>query len=95
MKKIMMVAALLFMSGCATQTYHINGGSASTPNVDEMQNFFVGGIGQTKELDAAKICGSADKVVKVESKLEPLDVLLGLVTGGIYTPRHAKVYCKR
>ena len=95
MKKIIMIAAILLMSGCATQTYHINDGAASTPNVDEMQHFFVSGIGQTQELDADKICGGADKVVKVESKLEPLDIVLGLVTGGIYTPRHAKVYCKR
>ncbi len=95
MKKSIMIAAVLLMSGCATQTYHINGGASSTPNANEMQNFFVDGIGQTQELDAAKICGGADKVVKVESKQEALDVLLAMVTGGIYTPRHAKVYCKR
>lgn len=95
MKKILMVAALLAMSGCATQTYHINGGSASEPTADKMQNFFISGLGQQKEINAATVCGGADKVVKVESKLEFVDGLLGVLTGGLYTPRHAKVYCKR
>jgi len=99
MKKIMMITGVIAlvatMSGCATQTYHINGGSATTPTADKMQNFFVSGLGQTKEMDAAKICGGADKIIKVESKHEFVDGVLGVLTWGIYTPRHAKVYCKK
>lgn len=96
MKKTLLVIALLGISGCAIQTYHINGGGGgSSPTVDKMQNFFVSGIGQEKELNAASICGGADKIIKVESKLEFIDGLLGAISFGIYTPRHAKVYCKR
>lgn len=95
MKKLLLCAAAAAMiSGCATQTYYVNGKSAGTPKADEMQNFFVSGIGQEQKLDAASICGGADKVVKVESKQEFIDIFLGMITSGIYTPRHAKVYCK-
>lgn len=95
MKKAIIISlAILGLSGCATQTYYINGKSGSTPTKSEMQPFFVSGIGQEKDLDAAAICGGANKVIKVESKQEGLDCILGVVTFGIYTPRHAKVYCK-
>ena len=69
MKKTIVFIALLSLAGCATQTYHINRGSASMPTVNKMQNFFISGLGQEKELDAAAICGGSDNVVKVESKL--------------------------
>jgi len=52
-------------------------------------------LGQEKELDAATIFGGSDKVVKVESKLEFIDGVLGFLTAGLYTPGHAKVYCRK
>jgi len=95
MKKTLTIMALLAISGCATQTYHINPGNSSTPTADKMQNFFISGLGQEQEMDAASICGGADKVIKVASKHEFVDGLLGVLTFGLYTPRHAKVYCKK
>lgn len=95
MKKTAILLALVAMTGCATQTYHINGSSSSEPTADKMQNFFISGLGQQQEINAASVCGGADKVIKVESKQEPVDILLGMLTAGIYTPRHAKVYCKK
>lgn len=95
MKKILTVAAVAaLMTGCATQTTLVNGGSSATPTYVESQKFFVSGIGQEKTVDAAKVCGGASKVAQVESVEEAKDVLFGVVTFGIYTPRTAKVYCK-
>lgn len=92
--KIIGVLALSFvLSGCATQTYVINGGGPVEPTKDEMQPFFVSGLGQTKEMDAAEVCGGVDKIAKVESHMSFLNGLLGDLTWGIYTPRQAKVYC--
>lgn len=92
-KKISLVIAFAAISGCATQTFEINGGGALAPDEEKMQSFFVSGLGQTQEMDAAEICGGADKVAKVESHLNFIDGFLGALTYGIYTPRTAKVYC--
>ena len=49
--------------------------------------FFVSGIGQKKTVDAAKICGGAENVVKTETQQTFVNGLLGfIVTLGIYTP---------
>ena len=57
--------------------------------------FFVSGIGQKKTVDAAKICGGAENVVKTETQQTFVNGY-GLLTLGIYTPLEARVcsqYC--
>jgi len=95
MKKIIILIGILGLSGCATQTFTVNGGKSSMQKANESQVFFLSGIGQEKSINAAKICRSASKVVKVEVKQEFIDVVFSSITFGIYTPRHAKVYCKK
>lgn len=90
---IMMTAAALFLSGCATQTAVMNSGSQEA-SFESSQAFFISGIGQSKTIPAHEVCGSAERVAKVQTVQEPLDVVLGVVTLGIYTPRTAKVYCR-
>ena len=48
-------------------------------------HFFVSGIGQKKTVDAAKICGGAENVVKTETQQTFVNGLLGFITLGIYT----------
>ena len=55
-------------------------------------HFFVSGIGQKKTVDAAKICGGAENVVKTETQQTFVNGLLGFITLGIYTPLEARVY---
>jgi hypothetical protein len=89
------VAAVLtaaMLGGCATQTATVGGGGGRTAKED-MQTFFVSGLGQTQTIDAAAVCGGADKVAKVERTFSPLNWLLGSLTLGIYTPLDAKVHC--
>jgi uncharacterized lipoprotein YajG len=94
MKKILIIAiAAVAISGCAVQTFHINFSSTVEPTKREMQTFFVGGIGQEQEINAAQICGGADKVAKVDAHISFLDGLLGSLTFGIFTPLSARVYC--
>jgi Bor protein len=94
--KIISVAAAcsLALSGCATQTFTMSGNEGKQPTKEEAQVFWVAGIGQEQTIDAAKVCGGADRVAKVETQLGPLNILLGFVTFGIFSPRDAKVYCK-
>lgn len=89
------VVMVLVVTGCATQTYYLNKDNQSELRDQKMQHFFVGGIAQEKEVNAAQVCGGTNKVMKVESHQRFVDGLLSVVTLGIYTPRTAKVYCSR
>ena len=46
-------------------------------------------------VDAAKICGGAENVVKTETQQTFVNGLLGFITLGIYTPLEARVYCSQ
>ena len=50
---------------------------------------------QKKTVDAAKICGGAENVVKTETQQTFVNGLLGFITLGIYTPLEARVYCSQ
>jgi len=94
MKKLLATAVFaLLLTGCAQQTFVMKQNQTSAPKQVTTQHFFVSGIGQKKTLDAAAICGSQDKVVRVETQQTFVNGLLGFVTFGIYTPREARVYC--
>ena len=93
MKKIILPLILVAtLAACSTQTAYINGQTGKLGKED-MQTFFVSGLGQTQTIDAAAVCGNASKVVKVERQTSFLNGLLGMLTTGIYTPYDAKVYC--
>ncbi len=94
MKKMLFaVVVIALTAGCAKQTFNINGTGSLAK--EEMQTFFISGLGQSKEMDAAKVCGGAEKIAKVEVQWTPLNIVLGMVTFGIYTPRDARVYCEK
>ncbi|MEG1211495.1 MAG: Bor family protein [Leclercia sp.] len=96
MKKLMMAMVVaVALSGCAQQTFKLNDGIAEKPTQETQQSFFVNGIGQSKTIDAAKVCGGADKVLRTEVQESGMNVFLRIVTLGIYTPREARVYCAK
>ena len=65
MKKMLLATALtLLITGCAQQTFAIRARPAVAPKETITHHFFVSGIGQKKAVDAAKICGGAENVVK-------------------------------
>jgi hypothetical protein len=90
------VVATTLLSGCANQRFNVGGELSATPSArsEDSQTFFLSGIGQMKSVNAAQVCGDAGKVQGVAVEQSGLDVLLGMVTLGIYTPRTARVYCK-
>ncbi|MEX8497674.1 Bor family protein [Leptothrix ochracea] len=95
MKKVILAAMVASLAGCATQSYQLQSGGPSLPTREVSQNFFLSGIGQTQEINATEVCGSASKITKVETLISPVDGILGGVTLGIYTPKTARVYCAR
>ena len=60
--------------------------AAVAPKETITHHFFVSGIGQKKTVDAAKICGGAENVVKTETQQTFVNGLLSFITLGIYTP---------
>ena len=59
---------------------------ARAPKETITHHFFVSGIGQKKTVDAAKICGGAENVVKTETQQTFVNGLPYFITLGIYTP---------
>ena len=80
MKKMLLATALACITGCAQQTFTVqNKPAAVAPKETITHHFFVSGIGQKKTVDAAKICGGAENVVKTETQqtfVNGLSVLL-------------------
>ncbi len=97
MKKLIIAAAIgaaTMMSGCATQTAVIQPNAQSVATYSKSQSFFISGLGQEQTVNAAEVCGGAANVAKIQTIQQPVDIALGIVSFGIYTPRTAKVYCR-
>ena len=96
MKKMLLATALaLLITGCAQQTFTVqNKPAAVAPKETITHHFFVSGI-ERKTVDAAKICGGAENVVKAETQQTFVNGLLGFIALGIYTPLEARVYCSQ
>ena len=82
MKKMLLATALaLLITGCTQQTFTVqNKPAAVAPKETITHHFFVSGIGQKKTVDAAKICGGAENVVKTETQQTFVNGLLGFIT---------------
>ena len=76
---------------CSTDVYCSKQKLAAAPKETITHHFFVSGIGQKKTVDAAKICGGAENVVKTETQQTFVNGLLGFITLGIYTSLEACV----
>ena len=91
-KKYTLILGLVFLASCSTQSFNIKP-TSSEPVADSYNHFFVAGIGQEQVVDAASVCGGADKVAKVEAQEGFVNILLRVFTFAIYTPRDYRVYC--
>ena len=93
---LLLVASLFTISGCSKTNIHVQQSSntGQVEKYDRAQHFFVWGIAQQRTVDAASICGGADKVARVETQKTAVNGLLDLLTGGLYQPRQARVFCK-
>ena len=96
MKKMLLATALaLLITGCAQQTFTVQNKPAAVAPKKSPICFFVLWVGRKKTVDAAKICGGAENVVKTETQQTFVNGLLGFITLDIYTPLEARVYCSQ
>ena len=73
-------------TGCAQQTFTVqNKPAAVAPKETITHHFFVSGIGQKKTVDAAKICGGAENVVKTETQQTFVNGLLSFCAWHLYS----------
>ena len=92
MKKMLLATALApLITGCAQQTFTVQNKPAAVAPKETITHHFVSGIGQKKTVDAAKICGGAENVVKTETQQTFVNGLLGFITLGIYNSLEARV----
>ena len=90
-----LVVASIALTGCARTKFHLQEDSGdAVETYNRGQPYFIHGIGQRKNIDAAAICGGADNVVRTETQWTFLNIVVGIITAGIYTPRQARVYCE-
>ena len=93
MKKMLLATALaLLITGCAQQTFTVQNKPAAVAS-PIISSFLE--LGEKKTVDAAKICGGAENVVKTETQQTFVNGLLGFITLGIYTPLETRVYCSQ
>ena len=93
MKKMLLATALaLLITGCAQQTFTVQNKPAAVALKGNHHPSFLRFWNWAEEtVDAAKICGGAENVVKTETQQTFVNGLLGFITLGIYTPLEARV----
>ena len=92
MKFLSYCLMILMLGGCATQKFEFSDRDGRLAN-EEMQLFFLSGIGQT-QTSASSACGGTNNIARLEFEQKFVDVALAILTIGIFTPRHARIYCK-
>ena len=96
MKKMLLATALaLLITGCAQQNCCSKQTGSSSTKGNHHPSFLRFWNWAKKTVDAAKICGGAENVVKTETQQTFVNGLLGFITLGIYTPLEARVYCSQ
>jgi hypothetical protein len=92
---VLTLIASVILTSCSTVTIRPDGGRKDTrPSaVEERQEFWLWGLVGEAHVDVRKACG--DKAVdQMQAVYSGKDVLLNVVTLGIYAPRSARIWCR-
>ena len=93
---LLATALALLITGCAQQTFTVqNKPAAVAPKETITHHFFVSGIGQKKTVDAAKIRGGAENVVKTETQQNIRKWIARFYYFRHLYPLEARVYCSQ
>ena len=97
MKKLTLLlcsVVIVTLGGCSTQKF-VSDTSMGYKAMDRWDHFFFWGIGQEKTNYVERVCGSKENLVRIETEDSFLSGLLTGLTYGIYSPRVARIYCRR
>lgn len=96
MKKMLLVMILAGLAaGCSTMTIHPKASykRITEPTYQLTVPFYFWGLSGAHRLDVNAICGDK-KPVQMQTQATVENMLLTLVTLGIYAPHTAKVWCE-
>ena len=95
MKKMLLATPLAYLlQDVLNERFTVQNKPAAVAPKAITHHFFVSGIGQKKTVDAAKICGGAENVVKTETQQTFVNGLLGFITDVILRWKRI-VYCSQ
>ena len=86
-------ALALLITGCAQQTFTVQNKPAAVAPEAITISFLRFWNWAKKTVDAAKICGGTENVVKTETQQTFVNGLLGFITLGIYLSWKHVLYC--
>jgi Bor protein len=91
LRRLMTIGALVMLAGCHNVTYVAKTRTPSEAVHEEKMNFFVVGLVGTHDVQAGDRCPTG--VARVKTTQTFVDVMLTIVTVGIYAPRTAQITC--
>lgn len=82
------------LAACAPATFRPSGGpkDVSKPTWQERKPYFFLGMVGEHEIDVGPICGNR-RVDQMQTQFTFPDILVTLVSFGVYTPKTARVWC--
>ena len=91
---LMGTLVVMALSGCSTVTYRDKGIAKmnSEPAYESSKSYFLWGLVGEHHIDAKAAC-NGKRVTQIQAQDTFLDGFLGALTGGIYLPRTAKIWC--
>lgn len=91
---LLSTACLAFLSACAPATFRPSGGAkvVSKPTWQERKPYFFLGMVGEHEIDVGPICGDRP-VDQMQTQFAFTDILITLISVGVYTPKTARVWC--
>jgi len=91
---VVFIAASL--TACMKTTFYTDGNPIDDSQVatrEDISHYFIEGLGQRSDVNAAEICGGAENVAKVQTQRTFVNYLVSVITFGFYTPQQYRVYC--
>ena len=94
-KTFSLIVLVSLISSCATQTNLLNDSYGSTLGESGSHGFWIAGIAQTETVNLDTACGEGYIASKTETVFSAKNILITMLTLGIYTQRDYKVYCSK
>ena len=90
-----MLPVALVLQGCAVVTISKDGGGkiSSAATYEDSKSYFMWGLVGDHTIDVKEVCQGSD-AQQMQSVNTVQNVLFGLVTLGIYSPRTSRVWCQ-
>jgi hypothetical protein len=94
---ILLITSVALLTGCAKATIRPDGGDrilTDRADYEESESFFLWGIAGSAKVNLNRVC-DGKKVEQMQTQFAPVDTFLWLLTGGIYAPKTARVWCAK